>query len=125
MQNEHGIYRALRDMGLSPDAAAGVEGNLYQESKGDPHSYNPVGGGLFGLENQYGGSPSGGTLNSELQKLRVFITQKGSISDVNAHAGTPGEAAVHFVSQYEGAGIPATAIRVQAANHFAQEEGTS
>jgi len=131
MQNAGSIYRGLRGMGLSPAAAAGVEGNLYQESHGDPHSYNPVGGGLFGLTNQNGGSPSGGSLQSELQKLHVYITTNGSVQDVNAHAtgSTQTQKAANvandFVQRYERAGIPASGTRMQAAKHFAQAQGGS
>lgn len=129
MQHESAIYGALRGMGLSPVAAAGVEGNLYQESHGDPHIYSPVGGGLFGLTNENGGSPNGGSLPYELHKLNVYIAQNGSIADVNAHAtgSTPeaqaASAARDFVLRYERAGIPAADTRMQAAVHFVQSQG--
>lgn len=122
MQNQHSIYHGLRNMGLSHNAAAGVEGNLYQESHGDSHAYNPVGGGLFGLTNENGGSPNGGSVSHELRHLSVYISQNGSVSDINAHAGSAREAASYFCGTYERPGDPQVQNREQAAQHFAQEE---
>lgn len=106
-------------MGLNANAAAGVAGNIYQESHGDPAAYSPAGGGLFGLTNANGGNPHGGTLVSELAKLKKYITDNGSISDINAHSGSPKEAADWFSNHYERPGIPALQNREEGAEWIA------
>jgi Phage tail lysozyme len=114
--NAEAIYKALRGMGLSDNAASGVAGNVYQESKGDPKAYNPAGGGLFGLTNANGGNPHGGSLTEQLALLFGYIKANGSIADVNAHASTPTEAATYFSQHYERPGDPQLQNRIAAAN---------
>lgn len=106
-------------MGLNDNAAAGVAGNIYQESHGDPGAYSPAGGGLFGLTNANGGNPHGGSLASQLALLKKYITDNGSIADINAHASTPKDAADWFSNHYERPGIPALSNREQGAEWIA------
>jgi len=106
-------------MGLTPNAAAGVAGNIYQESHGNPTSGSGAGGGLFGETIANGGSASGGSLTEQLSALSKYIAANGSISDINAHASSPKAAADYFSSRYERPGIPALANREAAAEWVA------
>jgi Phage tail lysozyme len=99
--NAEAIYKGLLAMGLSTDAAAGVAGNIYQESHGDPGIGSSAGGGLFGEEVQNGGSVSGGSLAEQLSALKSYIAANGSISAINANASSPSAAAAYFMSNYE------------------------
>jgi hypothetical protein len=119
-ENAELIYKALLKMGLSTDAAAGVAGNIYQESHGNPGSSSGVGGGLFGEELQNGGTVSGGTLTEQLAALAKYIAANGSISDINAHASSPAAAATYFCNQYERPGTPDLANRTAAAEWVAE-----
>ena len=88
-------------MGLSTNAAAGVAGNIYQESGGNPSVGSGAGGGLFGETLANGGSTGGGSMAEQLAALAKYIAANGSISDVNAHASTPEAAAIYFMQRYE------------------------
>lgn len=118
--NAEAIYKGLLAMGLSPDAAAGVAGNIYQESHGNPGAGNPAGGGLFGETVSNGGSASGGSLSDQLSALAKYISVNGSVSDINAHASSPSEAATYFSDKYERPGTPNMAARTAAADWTAQ-----
>lgn len=117
--NAQAIYKGLLAMGLTPNAAAGVAGNIYQESHGNPSSGSSAGGGLFGETIQNGGSASGGSLTQQLDALGKYIAANGSISDINAHASSPKAAADYFSSKYERPGIPALSNREAAAEWVA------
>jgi hypothetical protein len=88
-------------MGLSTNAAAGVAGNIYQESGGNPSVGSSAGGGLFGETLANGGATGGGSMTEQLAALAAYIKKNGSIADVNAHASTPEAAAVYFMQRYE------------------------
>ena len=118
-ENAQAIYQGLLKMGLTPDAAAGVAGNIYQESHGNPASSSGAGGGLFGETLANGGSVSGGTLQGQLVALQKYIAANGSVADINAHASTPTAAATYFSNRYERPGIPALSNRIAAANWVA------
>ena len=113
--NAQAIYRGLLAMGLNANAAAGVAGNIYQESHGNPQSPSPAGGGLFGETIANKGSATGGSLSEQLSALAQYIKANGSVADINAHASTPKEAADYFSSKYERPGIPALSNREAAA----------
>src|ERR1700722_13277314 len=120
-ENAEAIYKGLLAMGLSTNAAAGVAGNIYQESGGNPSSSSGAGGGLFGEEIQNGGSVGGGTMTEQLAALAKYIAANGSIADVNSHASTPEAAAVYFMQKYErpNVALENEANRVAAANYVA------
>jgi len=88
-------------MGLSTDAAAGVAGNIYQESGGNPSAPSGAGGGLFGELISNGGSAGGGTMAAQLAALKAYIAKNGSVADINSHASSPTAAAEYFMTQYE------------------------
>jgi len=117
MMNSKAIAVGLFKMGLNKKAVAGVMGNIYQESHGNPHIFSSAGGGLFGLTIANGGRPGGGSLSYELGKLRQYIATNGSVSDINRHAGTAAEAAQYFCTKYERAGIADMGNRVAAADN--------
>lgn len=109
--NAEAIYKGLLAMGLSTNAAAGVAGNIYQESHGNPGSASSAGGGLFGETVANAGSVSGGSLTEQLAALEAYIKKNGSIADINAHASTVQEATDYFEKQYERAGAPDLSVR--------------
>lgn len=117
--NAEAIYKGLLTMGLNANAAAGVAGNIYQESHGNPSSSSGAGGGLFGETLANGGSVSGGTLQGQLVALQKYIQANGSIADINAHASSPTAAADYFSTKYERPGIPALSNREAAATWVA------
>jgi Phage tail lysozyme len=88
-------------MGLSTNAAAGVAGNIYQESGGNPSVGSGAGGGLFGETLANGGSTGGGTMAEQLAALSKYIATNGSVADINANASTPQAAAIYFMNKYE------------------------
>ena len=94
----------LRAHGASKAASAGVLGNIYQESGGNP------GIGLIQILGDRGGS-----LASELAKTLAYINANGSIADINAHAQSATSAAVWFSDRYERPGIPQIQTRIASA----------
>lgn len=106
-------------MGLTPNAAAGVAGNIYQESHGNPGATSGAGGGLFGETLANGGAVSGGSLSEQLSALLAYINANGSVADINANASSPTAAAEYFEEKYERAGIPDMTNRVEAAEWVA------
>lgn len=92
-QNAKAIWTFLIAQGFSSNAAAGILGNIEQESGGDPAS--PSGGLIQILGN------AGGTLAQSLAATMQYIKANGSVADINAHATTPAAAAIYFSDQYE------------------------
>jgi hypothetical protein len=101
-ENAKAIYSYLISKGASANAAAGILGNIEQESGGDPMAgSNPPGRGLI----QKLGDP-GGSLSSELTVMLDYINANGGMGPINAHAQTPEDAAAYFSNVYERPGIP-------------------
>ena len=92
-QNGKAIYSFLTNVGFTPDAAAGILGNIEQESGGNPEEQ---GGGLIQIVGK-----SGGTLAEQLQATMQYIRANGSIADINEHASSPSAAALYFSTKYE------------------------
>lgn len=92
-ENAKAIYTFLTGAGFSPDAAAGILGNIEQESGGNPHSPS---GGLIQILGQ-----SGGDLKEQLQATMAYIRANGSVADINKHATSPSAAALYFSTKYE------------------------
>jgi hypothetical protein len=96
-QNAKVIYTFLTGAGFSPNAAAGILGNMEQESGGDPNAgSNPPGKGLI----QELGDP-GGSLTTDLHRVLAYVRANGSIADINKHATSPSSAALYFSTKYE------------------------
>jgi hypothetical protein len=119
--NAEVIYKGLLAMGLSTNAAAGVAGNIYQESGGNPSVGSGAGGGLFGETLANGGSTGGGSMAEQLAALKAYIAKNGSISAINANASTPQAAAIYFMNNYErpNVALENEANRVAAADYVA------
>lgn len=92
-QNARAIYTFLVGQGFSPNAAAGIVGNIEQESGGNPEEQ---GGGLIQILGQ-----SGGTLAEQLQATMKYIEANGSVKDINLNSPTPQAAALYFSTKYE------------------------
>lgn len=92
-QNAQAIYSFLTGQGFTPNAAAGILGNIEQESGGNPEEQ---GGGLIQILGQ-----AGGTLTEQLAATMKYILANGSVADINAHASTPQDAALYFSTTYE------------------------
>ena len=115
-ENGKAIYDFLIKAGFSTNAAAGIMGNIEQESGGNPEAgSNPPGKGLI----QKLGDP-GGSLQTELGVMMAYIHANGSVADINAHAQSPAAAATYFSDKYERPGIPDIGNRIASANLVAQ-----
>jgi len=105
-QNAQAIWTYLRSVGLSPAAAAGILGNIGQESGGNPQAgWFP---GSYGLIQWTPATPAHGYpypgptgLQQQLPAVIEYINRNGSISDINAHSPTPQAGALYFSQYYE------------------------
>lgn len=92
-QNAEAIWTYLLQQGFTPNAAAGILGNIEQESGGNPEE---PGGGLIQILGQ-----AGGTLAEQLSATMTYIKANGSVSDINSHASSASAAALYFSTAYE------------------------
>src|SRR5579875_1372914 len=99
--NAQQIWDYLTGQGLSDNATAGILGNIEQESGGDPtagpwpHQYGVI---QWTPAYRYFSSPP--SLAQQLPAIIDYINANGSIADINAHADTPGDAALYFSQNY-------------------------
>jgi Phage tail lysozyme len=121
-ENYPAIMEFLTQHGYTGMAAAGIAGNIYQESKGDPESD----GGLIGwtpLPSGYvTGNPSA-DLNTQLEGILTFNNQYPQDVTVLNAATSPTAAADIYMNDFERPGLPAAANREAAANAVAQACG--
>jgi hypothetical protein len=120
--NVTAIVSFLLANGYSHNAAAGIAGNMYQESKGDPESVGMGGGGLIGWTPLQSGMITG-NYSADLQtQLKDVLTYNqiwsGYIPALNS-ASSPASAAYIYVTDFERAGIPAASTREQSATDVA------
>jgi hypothetical protein len=110
--NAVSIRNYLQSQGLSKIAAAGVVGNLQQESSLNP---NAPGGGLAQWQAPRG--PKDWSLSGQLTYLinELKTSYSGLFSQLNA-ATSPSQAATLFSDQYERPGIPMLGNRIAYAN---------
>lgn len=102
-QNAEAIYKFLVSHGLNANAAAGILGNIEQESGGNP------GAGVW--PNNWGliqwtpashyFSTATTNLTTQLNAILAYIKANGSIAAINAHASSPSAAALYFSNTYE------------------------
>ncbi len=119
-------YGAIVDFlvahGYSGFAAAGIAGNIYQESKGNPESVGSGGGGLIGWTPLPAGFVTGNPsadLQTQLQALLTYNQQWSQfIPALNAATSAP-EAADIFMDDFERPGLPVAANREAAAQAVA------
>jgi hypothetical protein len=125
-ENTTAIVRFLLAHGYSDNAAAGIAGNIYQESKGDPEAIGSGGGGLIGWTPLPAGYVTGDVSADLDTQLSAILTYNGIwsqyISELNA-ASTPADAASIYVTDFERAGIPAAATREASAQDVASACG--
>ncbi len=123
-------YQAIVDFltahGYTDMAAAGIAGNIYQESKGDPESVGSGGGGLIGWTPLPAGLVTGNPatdLQTQLTALLTYNQQWAQYIPMLNAATTPTQAADVFMDYFERPGIPAAYNRESAAVAVAQACG--
>jgi hypothetical protein len=99
------VDRFFSQRGWSKAAIAGVLGNAWQESTGNP---NTPGGGMWQQISNFG-SGTGGSLQHQMETMYPQIASlRGSMN-----SATPAGAATIFEQQFERAGIPALSNRIR------------
>jgi len=120
--NYAAIVTFLTAHGYTGNAAAGIAGNIYQESGGNPESIGTGGGGLIGWTPLPAGYVTGNPaadLQTQLSAVLSFNQiWAGYIPALNA-AASPAAAADIYVTDFERAGIPAAGNREAAATAVA------
>jgi hypothetical protein len=108
--------------GYSHLAAAGIAGNMYQESGGNPESVGSGGGGLIGFTPLPSGYVTGNPaadLKTQLNAVLTYNQQWAQfIPPLNA-ATSATEAADIYMNDFERPGLPAAANREGAAQAVA------
>jgi Phage tail lysozyme len=125
-QNVTAIVSFLLAHGYSHNAAAGIAGNMYQESKGDPESVGMGGGGLIGWTPLRAGLITGNpSADLQTQLAAVLVYNEGWSSYLPAlnAAASPASAAYIYVTDFERAGIPAAGTREASATNVASACG--
>ena len=119
-KNVTAIVSFLLANGYSHNAAAGIAGNIYQESKGNPESVGMGGGGLIGWTPLQSGMVTGNPAADLQTQLSALLTYNkiwsSYIPALNA-AASPASAAYIYVTDFERAGIPAASTREAAASN--------
>jgi Phage tail lysozyme len=124
--NYAAIVDYLTAHGYAPLAAAGIAGNIYQESKGDPESVGTGGGGLIGWTPLPAGFVTGNPaadLQTQLAALLTYNQQWSQFIPVLNAATNPTEAADIYMNYFERPGIPAAYNREGAAVAVAEACG--
>jgi len=125
-ENVTAIVSYLVANGYSDNAAAGIAGNIYQESKGDPESVGSGGGGLIGWTPLPSGFVTGNVatdLRTQLAAILTYNKQWASYLPALNAAASPAAAADVYVTDFERAGIPAASTREAAAEAVASACG--
>jgi hypothetical protein len=120
--NVTAIVSFLVGHGYSGNAAAGIAGNIYQESKGNPESEGMGGGGLIGWTPLPAGYVTGSysaDLQTQLAGIVTFNQIWSSYIPALNGASSPAAAADIYVTDFERAGIPAAGTRESAAQDVA------
>jgi hypothetical protein len=120
--NVTAIVSFLLANGYTDNAAAGIAGNIYQESKGDPESVGMGGGGLIGwtpLPSGYITGDPAADLQTQLAAILTYNQQWASYLPALQSAASPSDAAYIYVTYFERAGIPAAATREASAEDVA------
>jgi len=124
--NVTAIVSFLVAHGYSHNAAAGIAGNIYQESKGNPESVGMGGGGLIGFTPLPAGYVTGNvTADLQTQLSAVLTYNQGWSQYLPAlnSAASPSAAASIYVTDFERAGIPAASTREASAQNVASACG--
>ena len=124
--NVTAIVSFLLANGYSDNAAAGIAGNMYQESKGDPESEGMGGGGLIGFTPLPAGYVTGNPaadLQTQLSAVLTYNQGWASYLPALNAAASPAAAADIYVTDFERAGIPAASTREASAENVASACG--
>jgi hypothetical protein len=120
------IVNFLLKHGYSRAAAAGIAGNIYQESKGDPESVGMGGGGLIGFTPLPSGYVTGNAAADLQTQLNAILTYNqlwsAYLPSLNK-ASSPTSAAYIYVTYFERAGIPVLSTREASAQAVAASCG--
>jgi hypothetical protein len=120
--NYAAIVSFLTSHGYTGNAAAGIAGNIWQESGGNPESVGDGGGGLIGWTPLPAGYVTGNYAADLQTQLAAILTfnqiWSQYIPALNA-ASSPAAAADIYVTDFERAGIPAAGNREAAATAVA------
>jgi hypothetical protein len=120
--NYAAIVAFLTAHGYTGLAAAGIAGNIYQESRGNPESVGSGGGGLIGWTPLPAGFVTGSTsadLQTQLNALLTFNQQWAQFIPALNAATSAASAAYVYMSDFERPGIPAASNREAAATAVA------
>jgi hypothetical protein len=124
--NVTAIVSFLVAHGYSHNAAAGIAGNIYQESKGDPESVGMGGGGLIGFTPLPAGYVTGNVtadLQAQLSAVLTYNQVWSQYLPALNSAASPSAAASIYVTDFERAGIPAADTREASAQNVASACG--
>jgi hypothetical protein len=122
------IVNFLVNHGYTAMAAAGIAGNIYQESDGDPEAVGTGGGGLIGWTPLPAGFVTGdpaADLQTQLQALLSYNQGWAQYIPMLNAATNPTEAADIYMNYFERPGDPAAYNRESAAVAVAQACGIS
>jgi hypothetical protein len=120
--NYAAIVGFLTAHGYTGLAAAGIAGNIYQESKGDPESVGSGGGGLIGWTPLPAGFVTGNIpadLRTQLEAILTYNQQWSAYVPALNAATSATEAADIYMSDFERPGVPAASSREAAADAVA------
>ncbi len=112
------IVTFLMSHGYTGPAAAGIAGNIYQESKGNPESVGTGGGGLIGWTPLPAGFVTGNPaadLQTQLNALLTYNQQWAAYIPALNAATSATQAADIYMTDFERPGIPAAYNRETAA----------
>jgi Phage tail lysozyme len=125
-QNYAAIMSFLTTHGYTKMAAAGMAGNMYQESEGNPESVGTGGGGLIGFTPLPAGYVTGNPaadLHTQLEAVLSYNQQWAQFIPALNAATNPTQAADIYMNDFERPGIPAAYNREAAANAVASACG--
>jgi LysM repeat protein len=120
--NYAAIVSFLTAHGYTGIAAAGIAGNIYQESMGNPESAGSGGGGLIGWTPLPSGFVTGNPsadLQTQLNALLTYNQQWSQFIPALNAATSAAQAADIFMNDFERPGIPAAGNREAAAQAVA------
>ncbi|HEY7145461.1 MAG TPA: phage tail tip lysozyme [Streptosporangiaceae bacterium] len=120
--NYPAIMEFLTGHGYTAIASAGIAGNIYQESGGNPESVGSGGGGLIGWTPLPAGFVTGSPaadLRTQLAAILTYNQQWAQFIPALNSAASAAAAAQVYMSDFERPGIPAAANREAAASAVA------
>jgi Phage tail lysozyme len=120
------IVNFLVAHGYTAMAAAGITGNIYQESDGNPEAVGSGGGGLIGFTPLPAGFVTGNVtadLQTQLQAVLTYNQQWAAYIPALNAASSPAEAADIYMTDFERPGLPDASNREGSAEAVAQACG--